>query len=877
MRKQIVTFLILVTLVLSSTLVAQTDVFTRQTVISAPAKENGGFGNFIAGVDLDGDGRKEIYAVNDNWHDSDGHEMIPTIYKYELNNGIWDSVWSAELDIPKQNTWPALHYGDWDHDGRKEIIWSPINNFTAGNEIPARVVVFESAGDGTDVMGIPNGDNFLPNAQWEIVSDSSQNMRPFRTSFKDIDGDGTYEYIFTDRAPYMGIGVVSVDDIPNNGDGSETWTLEVSGLDTLNVKGVDTSAVLTNMTSYMDMAIVGRTIYLFNKKDKIMGLEYNGSEWEYLPVQTGLNSYNWRTAQVLDIDGDGTIEIVSTSAWDDGKMRVLKQDGDSLATYVVADLGAVGATSTMGSSKGDIDGDGFVDLIFGSRDSKPVKGAVVRVEYNGGDVTQEGSYDVSVIDYGILSNTRQIDFIRVANMDNDADLEIVYSGIPRSIPDGGTVPPIVILDYQQIDATVTSIADVKVDANNDFVPDNKDGEFSVIGVVTSVNFTATSNRFSYNIQDANGGINITKGGEDGGGTVYEVGDRLLVSGTVGQYKGITQLNITDLATDITLLDAGRIVKPMKLSLADYLAAPESYESSLITLTGVAPTANSSAWPASDNHGNMEMWDGTPNLVTLHIDSDTDLDENVAPTFPADITGIATQYSSSDPANDGYQITPSFYADFAQDVAVAPSPYFNLLAPADNSIIEITDSTASYVVNWNAATDLNGGAIAYQWKLLPEAGSFNSSDTSITVTGAELIAAMGMGVDDTVTVKHTVLALDASGLSTSSIDTMTVTIINSVIVGLENEIIPTQFYVDQNYPNPFNPTTKIKFGLPSESVVDLRIYDILGREVRTLVNNEALKAGTYSYNFDASALASGTYIYRLTTGKNVVSKKMLLLK
>ncbi|MCP5064682.1 MAG: T9SS type A sorting domain-containing protein, partial [Ignavibacteriae bacterium] len=70
---------------------------------------------------------------------------------------------------------------------------------------------------------------------------------------------------------------------------------------------------------------------------------------------------------------------------------------------------------------------------------------------------------------------------------------------------------------------------------------------------------------------------------------------------------------------------------------------------------------------------------------------------------------------------------------------------------------------------------------------------------------------------------------------------------------------------------------IKFGLPTQSVVDLRIYDILGREVRALVNNEDLKAGTYSYNFDASALASGTYIYRLTTGNNVVSKKMLLLK
>ena len=98
----------------------------------------------------------------------------------------------------------------------------------------------------------------------------------------------------------------------------------------------------------------------------------------------------------------------------------------------------------------------------------------------------------------------------------------------------------------------------------------------------------------------------------------------------------------------------------------------------------------------------------------------------------------------------------------------------------------------------------------------------------------------------------------------------------LVVGVETTI-PNQFFVDQNYPNPFNPTTTIRFGLPSESVVDLRIYDVLGREVRTIVSNQSLKAGTYNYVFDASSIASGTYIYRLTTKNNVVTKKMLLLK
>ena len=99
-----------------------------------------------------------------------------------------------------------------------------------------------------------------------------------------------------------------------------------------------------------------------------------------------------------------------------------------------------------------------------------------------------------------------------------------------------------------------------------------------------------------------------------------------------------------------------------------------------------------------------------------------------------------------------------------------------------------------------------------------------------------------------------------------------------IVGVEKEnAIPTKFFVEQNYPNPFNPTTKITFGLYEKSNTDLRVYDMLGREVAVLVNNELLSSGTYNADFNASELSSGTYIYTLKTNNQVISKKMLLLK
>jgi hypothetical protein len=89
-------------------------------------------------------------------------------------------------------------------------------------------------------------------------------------------------------------------------------------------------------------------------------------------------------------------------------------------------------------------------------------------------------------------------------------------------------------------------------------------------------------------------------------------------------------------------------------------------------------------------------------------------------------------------------------------------------------------------------------------------------------------------------------------------------------------IPTEFSVQQNYPNPFNPTTKISFGLPATGNVDLRVYDMLGREVAVLATGTQL-AGFHTVTFNAAGLSSGIYFYRLTTATFSETKKMLLVK
>jgi len=89
-------------------------------------------------------------------------------------------------------------------------------------------------------------------------------------------------------------------------------------------------------------------------------------------------------------------------------------------------------------------------------------------------------------------------------------------------------------------------------------------------------------------------------------------------------------------------------------------------------------------------------------------------------------------------------------------------------------------------------------------------------------------------------------------------------------------IPNEFILKQNYPNPFNPSTVIEFGLPSRSSVELKVYNILGKEVATLVN-ETKEAGMHKVSFDASKFTSGVYLYKLKTDKHSEFKKMIYIK
>jgi hypothetical protein len=105
-------------------------------------------------------------------------------------------------------------------------------------------------------------------------------------------------------------------------------------------------------------------------------------------------------------------------------------------------------------------------------------------------------------------------------------------------------------------------------------------------------------------------------------------------------------------------------------------------------------------------------------------------------------------------------------------------------------------------------------------------------------------------------------------------------IDNLATGLENELFPTHYMLSQNYPNPFNPSTKIKYALSDRQYATLKVYDILGNEIATLVNEEK-PPGEYEVEFNpASSIpypASGIYFYQLRAGSFIQTKKMVLLK
>ncbi|MCX7875002.1 MAG: T9SS type A sorting domain-containing protein [Melioribacteraceae bacterium] len=462
-------FLVILSLIISTQLTAQ--LLTRTAEIMEKSKiEVGGFGNLIAGVDFDKDGRPEIYAVNSNAVDR-AEELIPRIYKFEYNplTKTWDEVWMATAPLSTQNTWPALAWGDTDKDGKPEIYWGVVNAtvpISGGiyQDIP-RILVYEHPGGKTDDMGVSDGiGGFLPNATTNIMPGTGLNIRPFRFLIADVDKDNKDEIVFCDRAPSttnttaVHLGVMSVDKIPDLGGGGEKWTLEYNA-------SLDATVKSTNSAKW-DVAFLNNVIYMFEASGRVVGVKYENNAWKVVKAQTSFNSIgSFKGTKVVDINKDGKNEILLADWFNNAKgagakVWLLQQVADTLQATALNDFEPLGAVRLNGADAGDIDGDGRLDFVFGSRHdaNNSRRKPVFRLEYQSGDITKEASYSATVIDSAHGTKTGDIDAIAVANVDGDADHEVIYTqGYPRGDGTNDRMP-IVIIDRQFTPVSVENIS-----------------------------------------------------------------------------------------------------------------------------------------------------------------------------------------------------------------------------------------------------------------------------------------------------------------------------------------------------------------------------------------------------------------------------------
>lgn len=208
-----------------------------------------------------------------------------------------------------------------------------------------------------------------------------------------------------------------------------------------------------------------------------------------------------------------------------------------------------------------------------------------------------------------------------------------------------------------------------VDANGVLLYDGYD--VRVRGVATAETGIFSATNLDVYIQDATGGVNIFQFGLTGGFTITRGNDYTVV-GTVDQFNGKAEVITQDYNTDIVDNGPGTLPGSVVMTIAQFLANPETYEGMLIAIQDVTNTGGGDPWPAAGSNANVQISDdGGASLLTLRIDSDTNIDGSPEPAWPVSVRGIFIQFDNASPFLEGYQITPRDLDDIDISVGIEP--------------------------------------------------------------------------------------------------------------------------------------------------------------------------------------------------------------
>jgi hypothetical protein len=225
------------------------------------------------------------------------------------------------------------------------------------------------------------------------------------------------------------------------------------------------------------------------------------------------------------------------------------------------------------------------------------------------------------------------------------------------------------------------------------------------------------------------------------------------------------------------------------------------------------------------------------------------------------------------------VTGPFY-QYRRPAIVPMMPWRSQVAPPAPVVLDYNRVGSTHVISWMRGAHNDSGDNLQRFAIYRSAT--DTDPAAIIANGANLIGLSGgssytaTGVDQNTAYTYVVTAMSRNNVESAPSNVLSV----PSATGLESREIAEDYSLSQNFPNPFNPTTVINFTLGTQDLASvqtrLAVYDALGREVAVLVD-EPMSAGSHSVTFDAGQLASGVYIYVLTSGDVRLTHTMTLVK
>jgi hypothetical protein len=404
-----------------------------------------------------------------------------------------------------------------------------------------------------------------------------------------------------------------------------------------------------------------------------------------------------------------------------------------------------------------------------------------------------------------------------------------------------------------------------------------DGYYArLTGVATVAGGVFSTSNLDVYIQDATGGINLFKGGAGASGVVQ--GNSYTVVGAISQFNGKAEIIPDDAGTDITDNGASTMPDPQIKTIAQLLAAAETYEGMLVGVQHLEKT--SGTW---GSNAALQMHEtGLADVLTLFIDGDTDLDENSEPTWPKDVVGIFTQYDNSSPYTDGYELVPRAYSDISGDGSL----------PVELTSFSATAGDAKITLKWVTESEIDNVGFEI-WRSMEEEGEYTSlasytnnddlkgqfnSNTRHSYRFTDKLVANDF------TYWYKLVDVDLNGKKTFHGPLSATPHANGTEI-VNNGNLPEKFALHPNFPNPFNPKTSLSFDIPRlksrTTEVSLVIYNSLGQSVKSLYQG-ATGPGSYTIEWDGTndsgnQLASGIYYAVLHTTDFTRTLKMIMMK